>query len=332
METSIPFRADLFAIVRHIGYSTGHLARSRAPLPETAAMRRILLVSLLFAFATQLNAAEPAKVALSDYFPPPESKGGWRSLLPEKGEPDADARKKIADTAGVDWDKLALAWKHNAAVEGASGMLVIRKGYIVGEWYKDCDAKKTFNIYSSSKAYTSTAFGILLADSEAGKLPGGKKLTLDTKVCTAEWLPEALPLPDERKADITLRHLLNMTSGLGAEQPEGKEPFESALGKTEKSPLAKLKGDPGKTFNYSNSGVAHMVLIFQHAAGKDLFPFLKERVLDPVGMEAVSWVQVGGKGKIGPFSQGYSGIFTTPREHARYLYLSLHRGNWNGKQ
>jgi CubicO group peptidase (beta-lactamase class C family) len=295
-------------------------------------MRRILFASLgLVALAAALTAAEPAKV-LSDYFPPPESKGGWRTLLPETGEPSAADKKKIANTAGVDWDKLALAWKHNAAVEGASGMLVIRKGHIVGEWYKECDAKKTFNIYSSSKAYTSTAFGMLLADSAAGKLAGGKKLTLDTKVCNAEWLPEALPLPDERKADITLRHLLNMTSGLGIEQPEPKEPFESALGHTEKSPFTKLKGDPGKTFNYSNAGVSHLVLVFQRAAGKDLYPFLKERVFEPAGMESVSWLQVGGSGKIGPFSQGYSGVHTTPREHARYLYLALHRGNWNGKQ
>ena len=34
------------------------------------------------------------------------------------------------------------------------------------------------------------AFGLLLADSEAGKLPNGKKLTLDTKVCNEDWLPD----------------------------------------------------------------------------------------------------------------------------------------------
>ncbi len=41
---------------------------------------------------------------------------------------------------------------------------------------------------------------------------------------------------------------------------------------------------------------------------------------------------MGGKGKIGPFSQGYSGIWTTPREHARFCYLALHRGDWDGKR
>jgi CubicO group peptidase (beta-lactamase class C family) len=273
------------------------------------------------------------KPALSNYFPPPESKGGWRKLGPKDASKPTEGQKAdISAVTGVNWDKLYEAWELNAAQEGATGLLVICKGYIVGEWYKDCDQEKAFNIYSSSKAYTSVAFGLILADFGNPALPGGKKLTLDTKVCTQEWLPEALPLPDPRKADITVRHLLNMASGIGPDQMPMDGPFETALGKTDKSPFAKLKGDPGTVYNYSNAGVAHLVLLFNRAAGRDLFPFMKERVLDPVGMEKVSWTQIGGNGKIGPYSQGYSGVLTNPREHARFCYLALHKGNWNGKQ
>src|SRR5262245_52746630 len=291
--------------------------------------RAMRLTVLCLALVAPVRAQEKAK---GDYFPPPESKGGWRSLLPEKGEPNAQQKKAIAETAGVDWDKLAEAWQHNASAEGKSALLVLRRGHVVGEWYKDCDRTTAFNIYSSSKAYTSLAFGLLLADSEAGKLPGGKKLTLDTKVCTEEWLPESLPLPDPRKADITLRHLLNMTSGLDTQNPPGQAPFEWSLGKVEGSPMVKLKGDPGKVFNYSNAGVSHLVLIFNRASGKDLLPFLKESVLDPIGMEKVDWQKIGGNGKIGPYCQGYSGVMTNAREHARFCYLALHKGNWAGKQ
>src|SRR5262249_25899533 len=157
----------------------------------------------------------------------------------------AAQKAEIAEKAGVDWDRLKEAWEHNAQVEGSSGLLVIRRGYVVGEWYKDGGRDKTFNIYSSSKAYTSLAFGLVLADSKAGKLPGGRKLTLETKVCDETWLPESLPLPDPRKADITLHQLLNMASGLGGESvPVEAEPFEVALGKTEKSPFRKLAADP----------------------------------------------------------------------------------------
>jgi CubicO group peptidase (beta-lactamase class C family) len=290
-------------------------------------MRCHLAIFTAFILALPARAAEPK---LTDYFPPPESKGGWRSLLPEKGEPEAAAKEKIKTTAGVDYDKLKAAWQLSEQVDGASGLLVIRKGYVVGEWYKDGGRDKTFNIYSSSKAYTSVAFGLLLADSEAGKLK--KKLTLDTKVCNEEWLPESLPLSDARKADITVRNLLNMLSGIAGAPVPAEAPFETALGKTEKSPFAMLKGDPGTVFNYSNAGVAHLVLVFNHAAGRDLLPYLKERVFEPVGMESVTWQKIGGNGKIGPFCQGYSGLETTPREHARFCYLALHKGNWSGKQ
>src|SRR5436305_5139295 len=49
-------------------------------------------------------------------------------------------------------------------------------------------------------------------------------------------------------------------------------------------------------------------------------------------MEKVRWQQIGGGEHIGPFSQGYSGIHATPRQHARFCYLALHRGNWAGRQ
>jgi CubicO group peptidase (beta-lactamase class C family) len=288
-----------------------------------------------------LGSDEPKAVKLSDYIPPSESKGGWRSLLPASGDPDADQKAKIRELAGVDWDKLAAAADYNRSAEGPSALLVIRRGYVVGEWYKDCKADQNFNIFSCSKSYTSLAFGQILADFESNNgergvsttrfLRNGKKLTLDTKVCNEEWLPESLPLPDPRKADITLRHLLTMTSGIGGEEPFAFATLEWSLGKFAGSPQSKLKGDPGTVFNYSNSGVTHLVLIFRHVAGRDLFPFMKERVFDPVGMEQISWTQMGDN-DWGRVSQGFSGILTTARDHARFMYLSMHRGQWGDKQ
>src|SRR5436853_7106881 len=99
--------------------------------------------------------ATPQESRLSDYFPPPEEKGGWRTMLPESGAPDAAQKAKIREIAGVDWDKLNQAWELCGAVEGAGQLLVIRRGHIVGEWSKDCDRKKACNIYSSSKSYPS---------------------------------------------------------------------------------------------------------------------------------------------------------------------------------
>jgi CubicO group peptidase (beta-lactamase class C family) len=295
-------------------------------------MSKLRVLSASFALAVMVSLpALAAGPELSGYFPPPEDQGGWRTLLPEKGEPDSERKAKIREEAGVDWDKLAEAWEYNASAnDGSTGLLVIRRGQVVGEWYKNGGPKTEFNIYSSSKSYTSLAFGLILSDFGPDKLPDGQALTLDMKVCNAQLLPESLPLPDPRKADITIRHLLNMVSGVGGEPVPMDAPFETALGHVEGSPFARLKGDPGTVFNYSNAGVAHLVLVFNNAVDRDLFPFLRERVFDKVGMRQVRWQTIGGGGKIGPYNQGYSGIFTTPREHARFCYLALHKGDWAG--
>ena len=302
-------------------------------------LRRYVGICLLVFVSSPLlaRAADGPAIALSDYFPPPEEQGGWRTLLPAEGEPDDSQKARIREVAGVDWDLLKAAWDHNASASGATGLLVIRRGHIVGEWYKEGDRATPFNIYSSSKSYTSTAYGLILSDFGNGPLSSGKTLSLDTKVCNTEWLPESLPLPDERKSEITVRNFLNMASGLDTQNPLEKDhPFEWALGHVAGSPMAKLLNDPGAAFHYSNAGVAHLVLVFHRATGEDLYPFLKQRLFDPIGETQLRWKPLGGSeggaGAIGPFSQGYSGIHTNPRQHARFCYLALHKGEWAGKR
>jgi CubicO group peptidase (beta-lactamase class C family) len=296
-----------------------------------------LCLVVLAASPLGASAADRSAGALSDYFPPPEEQGGWRSLVPSEGEPDDSQKARIREVGGVDWDVLKAAWEHNASAPGATGLLVIRRGQIVGEWYKGGDRTTAFNIYSSSKSYTSTALGLILSDFGNAPLHGGTTLSLDTKVCNAQWLPESLPLPDPRKAEITVRHLLNMASGLSEENPPVRDhPFEWALGHVAGSPMAKLKNDPGTAFHYSNAGVAHLVLVFHRAAGEDLYPFLKRRLFEPIGLTQARWTQIGGAtsgaGTIGPLSQGYSGIHTNPRQHARFCYLAMHKGEWAGRR
>ena len=266
------------------------------------------------------------------YFPPPESKGGWRSLLPENGPPGTKQKQTIRERCGMDWDALRGVWDFTRQAGGNSGLLVIRYGYVVGEWYRGCDRSTSWNLYSSSKSYTSTAYGILLGDAKAGRLPEDRQLDLETKVFTKELLPEAMPLSDPRKAGITLRHLLTMRAGFAEKSPPATAPLEWAFGKTAGSPMARLVVEPGSKFLYSNGGAAHLVVLFHRLAGRDLFPFLKQRVFDPIGIQTVRWETIGGKGHLGPYSTGYSGLITTPREHARFCYLALHRGNWSGYQ
>src|SRR3974390_3220713 len=71
--------------------------RTVQPLSITREVSMRWLTPLLSAFLV-LGLVEPVSAQapapkLADYFPQPESKGGWRSLLPKTGSPDAKQKE-----------------------------------------------------------------------------------------------------------------------------------------------------------------------------------------------------------------------------------------------
>jgi CubicO group peptidase (beta-lactamase class C family) len=60
-----------------------------------------------------------------------------------------------------------------------------------------------------------------------------------------------------------------MASALSEENPLVQDhPFEWPLGHVTTLPMIKLKNNPGDAFHYSNSGAAHLVLLFRKATGE----------------------------------------------------------------
>src|SRR5882757_1631647 len=155
----------------------------------------VLLVSALF-----LGASAPA----ADYFPPPDSEGGWRTLK--------DA-KEIREKAGMDLARLEDAYNVTERSTAHGGLLVVRHGYLVLEkYFGRAHRNANPDMASTGKAYTSIACGIMLHEFH-DKIPDG----LDQKVFTEKYLPEAFPLDDPRKGEITLGQLLCMSAGYHGE-------------------------------------------------------------------------------------------------------------------
>ena len=131
---------------------------------------------------------------------------------------------------------------------------------------------------------SSLAFGLLFEDSRQGKLPDGASVDLDA--WAYDYIPEGHPLTDPRKAEIRLRHLLSMTSGIPGESTgiaaipteAGVGPFEAALGyapcKARRWPqprwAATLTAEPGTRWDYSDPAMAHLALVFAHAAKREM--------------------------------------------------------------
>ena len=144
--------------------------------------------------------------AASDYFPPPDSKGGWRSLTSAS---DAELLKK----AGMDRAKLDEAFEFAKDTTQHGGLVVVRHGWLVYEkYFGRADRNANPDMASCGKAFTSIALGIALKEKH-DLIPQG----LDTKVFTDRYLPEAFPLDDPAKAEITLGQLLSMSAGFHGE-------------------------------------------------------------------------------------------------------------------
>jgi len=244
----------------------------------------------------------------------------------------------------MDPDKLNLIRdKFLQLFAGPWQIVIIRKGYLVAEWYGvPTMPTTTFDGWSCTKSSTGIAFGLLLEDSRKHKLPHDAQIDLDTPIY--DFVPEGFPLTDPEKKKIKLRHVLSMTSGIpgedhgmiGLSSAPGGGDFEIALGKQPNrfgKWAAKLTSEPGTAWEYSDTGFAHLSLFFYHATGRELFDFMKERVFDPIGIQNVGWDWQGGvEGNIGPHTNPHSGLRFSARDFARLGYLMAHDGKWQDKQ
>lgn len=136
--------------------------------------------------------------------------------------------------------------------------------------------KSVFDLGSTSKQVTATSI-ILLAQEG--------KLSLDDDV--RRWVPE-LPV---YQRPITIRHLLNHTSGIrdyiglltmGGARMDDVTTDDDALAAIARQ--KELNFAPGDEFLYSNSGFFLLSVIVERAAGKPLREFARERIFAPLGM------------------------------------------------
>lgn len=260
-------------------------------------------------------AADPA------YFPPPESKGGWRTL--EK--PD-DLRTR----AGVDPDKLAdlKAWLLKSD-DRPFAAVVVRNGYVVLEVERNKSAKAdTGNVKSCAKAICATVLAIAAEESKAGNLP--RKMAFADKAF--DFLPWAQPLSDPRKKQITVRQLLNHTSGIAPESTgtPNRGPWERVLGHAGDAKADKLAFDPGTDLGYSTLALYHAALVCETVTGKPYDDYAKRALLEPLGIEKSWFESFDGNAKHGKHANHTLGL--PARELARIAYCLVRGGKWGDKQ
>jgi len=133
-----------------------------------------------------------------------------------------------------------------------------------------------FNIGSINKSFTGLAIHQLIAD---------KKISLDDPI--GKFLPD-YPNKDAA-AEVTVRHLLNMTSGIGDFFGDRYDamPKEKIRSLEDYLPLfadRPLEFEPGAKERYSNGGYVVLGLIIAKASGMDYYTYVRDHIFKPAGM------------------------------------------------
>ncbi len=265
----------------------------------------------------------------TEYYPPPDSKGGWRTLK------DADSIRK---KAGMDLARLERAFDFTQRCSQNGGLLVVRHGYLVFErYYGRAHRNANPDMASTGKAFTSIAVGIMLNEKK-DQIPMG----LDQKVFTEKYLPEAFPLDDPRKADITMGQLLCMSAGYHAEgggsgvvrgtvvplRPVPGQDIRDLDGSSLRTPLWTA---PGEGYAYSSPAPHIASMVLRRLTGLDLKDYIHEKLAKPMGWGA--WDYCLHRGNfVMPHANGAGSIAVHATDALRFAYCLLHNGRWGDKQ
>lgn len=151
-------------------------------------------------------------------------------------------------------------------------------GFAETESMTPADDTLLYGVGSVSKVYTAAA---------AMKLVDEGKLELDTPVCT--YLPE-FTMADERYRDITMRMLLDHSSGLMFAGMKDAFLLDDPMDNTASELLlSELRGqrliaDPGAYSVYCNTGFTLAQLVIERLTGMPLGDYLHEALLSPAGL------------------------------------------------
>lgn len=255
------------------------------------------------------------------YFPPPESQGGWRKL-----ESPGDIRR-LAGMDPAKLDELA-AWLRQSDDRNFAAV-VIRNGYVVLEVERGNSAKTdSRRVASVSKAICATVLAIAAERSRQGLTP--RRMTFDDPAF--DFIPWAQPLSDPRKARITVKQLLNHTSGLCPEATGAPNDgsWEYLLGHTGDPRTATLAFDPGTGCGYSTHALAHAALVCETVTGKPYDEFAIETLFKPLGIERWWFQYFDGGEKVGRHPS--HGLGMPARDLARIAYCMLRNGRWGEAQ
>ena len=198
-------------------------------------------------------------------------------------------------------------------------LIVYKDDRIIKERYFHAgDSLGAHDVRSVTKSVMATLIGIAI---DRGFIPS-------EEVKIGDYIRPLLSIPDSAKANIRLRDILSMSSGLsGNDLPVVSEynNWFNAPNQVEYTLSQPLINTPGEVFGY-NTGASHLAsVILTQATGVSSAQFAAQYLFEPLGMAEHAW----GRDKQG-FYNGGAALTLTPHDMLRIGVVYLNRGMYNG--
>ncbi len=241
-------------------------------------------------------------------------------LLEEKPLPSNVSASALA--AASDW-----AFERESPEQVTLSLIVVHKGQIIHERYAPgVDVTTKTRTWSTAKSIAVTLFGML---ADQGKMHLDQPLGF-------EWLPQSRSPETDPRNGITLRNVLNMSSGLYLVDSRGME-YATGSGLSYWAGASSVNGarnrgltrEPGTFWDYENYDTILAVYAMKLALGdaQTYLEYPRKALLDRIGMRN-TLLSVD---RFGDFILS-SQVYTTARDLARFGVLYQQNGMWNGER
>ena len=228
-------------------------------------------------------------------------------------EPGSDDWRAVTPAeAGMDAAKLQDAISYGQQ-NSSFAIRVYRYGCRVGEdSLAAANRGQKYQSWSMSKSIVALVFG--------------RAMTLGL-ISPDDPLGSLLPEADEPHGEITMRHLLTMTSGLEWNGFRDYNVFmPDRLQNALTTPVAR---EPGSYWEYSQDGVALLAEAIGRSVGQDFQQFAQDQLFTPLGVEPDDWFwQRDEEGN----TQGFFGLHMSADDFGRFGELMRREGVWEGRR
>ncbi len=325
-------------------------------------LKKLLLLTVFISINLASSAQHKNRKNKTDYFPP---SGTWAHQTPQQLGLNADSLRAVVDFAIKNEAKeprnmeisQALSFGKEPFGEGIGPFaergdptgVIIYKGYIVAEWGEPLRVDMT---HSVTKSFLSTVVGLAVEkgliksvqDSVYKYVPPIEVYNPTQINRPAEDLgkpqmlyPFASPHNKKLTWDVMLRQTSDWEGTLWGKPDWADRPQGNAS-----EWINRKRNEPGTVWKYNDTRVNALALAATNVWRQPLPKVLKEYIMDPIGASTTwrwygyrnSWIVLDGQAVQSVSGGGHygGGMFINAYDMARFGLLTLHRGNWNGKQ